>query len=333
MRWTAIGRGFFCPVAVCPARERITLFARGATGELFFKEWQGTEWSEFHSLGIPIAHLDSSQELVPADWLFTACSGGPDRIDLFAGSPDGELLHMTRAGSQWGAFECLGGPATMKGSVSIPLGLAGPPAACSGRPERIDVFVAGQSGELLHTSWNAGAWSEFESLGAPTVEIAKIQQLLPLSGSLGACSCGADRMGVFIRGPLGDLKLKWWDGTTWSEFASLGWPQVLDEVYPAVTVPAPLTGPPAACSWGPDRMDVFARGPDSDMLHKRWDGRVWSPFESLGMPTTSGPEPRCIPFTGAVTACSWGANRVDVFARALDGNLHHAWWDGSWDHD
>jgi len=26
-------------------------------------------------------------------------------------------------------------------------------------------------------------------------------------------------------------------------------------------------------------------------------------------------------------------NRLDVFTRAVDGNLYHAWWDGSWEHD
>ena len=333
MRWAAMGSGLFCPVAVCSKPEHITLFARGATGELLYREWERTGWSEFYSLGVPMVHRDASQGSVPVGWLFSACSGEPDRIDLVAGSPDGELLHMARTAGEWGAFECLGAPAMMRGSIAIPLGLAGPPAACSGRPGRIDVFVAGHSGELLHTSSDGGDWSPFESLGALTVRAAQTQQPLPLSGPLAACSCGTDRMGVFIRGPLGDLKLKWWDGTRWSEFASLGWPQVLDEIYPAVTVAVPLTGPPAACSWGPERMDVFARGPDGDLLHKRWDGRVWGQFECLGMPTARDPEPRCIPFTGAVTACTWGPNRLDVFARALDGNLYHAWWDGSWDHD
>src|SRR5207245_8245508 len=135
MRWTAIGSGLFCPVAVCPKSEHITLFARGATGELLFKEWEGAEWSDFHSLGIPIAHRDASQGSVPAGWLFSACSGEPDRIDLVAGSPDGELLHMARTGGEWGAFECLGAQAMMRGSIAIPqIGRA------SGR-ERVQISV------------------------------------------------------------------------------------------------------------------------------------------------------------------------------------------------
>jgi len=108
---------------------------------------------------------------------------------------------------------------------------------------------------------------------------------------------------------------------------------VPDEIYPAVTVAAPLTGPPAACSWGPERIDVFARGSSGDVLHKWWDGKAWSPFVSLGMPVTADAEPAPLPSTGAIAACSWGVDRLDVFTLAVDGNLYHACWDGSWDHD
>jgi hypothetical protein len=140
-------------------------------------------------------------------------------------------------------------------------------------------------------------------------------------------------MGIFHRGIRGDLLLNWWDGTRWSGFMSLGMPEVEDALYPAVNVAAPLTGPPAACSWGPGRMDVFVRGPGGEMLHKWWDGKDWSRYESLGMPVRHGANPQGIPLTGAVAACTWGAGRLDIFARALDGNLYHARWDGAWDHD
>lgn len=332
MRWAAIGTNFFCPVAVARKPGHITLLGRTATGELFRREWDRTGWSKFYSLGFPIAHIDGSPQAVAVDWQVAACSGEPSRIDLFARSPDGDLLHMTANGQEWGPFEDLGAPATVSAGVAIPMGLAGPPAACSGEPDRMDVFAVGQGGGLLHTSWSEKGWSEFESLGAPPLGIAGTSRLLPLSGALAACSCGRDRMAVFIRGALGDLLLKWWDGRRWSAFASLGSPQVQYDLYPAVTVAAPLTGPPAACSWGPDRMDVFARGPAGDLLHKWWDGKDWSPFASLGMPLTADGDRRGIPFTGSVTACTWGPGRLDVFARALNGSLYHARWDGAWDH-
>lgn len=333
MRWRPFSTCLFCPVAVRRKPGHITLFARGATGELFYREWNGEVWSGFYSLGFPVAQSDGSRVPVPVDWQLAACSGDPDRVDLFARSPDGDLLHMTGIGGAWSPFECLGAPAAMSAGLPIPMGLAGPPAACSGGAERIDVFAVGLGGGLLHTAWNGGGWSEFESLGSPPVGIAGASRPVPLSGPVAACSCGGKRIGVFVRGPRGDLLLKWWDGTRWSEFASLGSPEVQYDLYPAVTIAAPLTGPPAACSWGPERMDVFARGPGGDLLHKWWDGKDWSPFESLGMPIAVEADRRCIPFTGSVTACTWGPSRLDVFARALDGHLYHAWWDGTWDHE
>jgi hypothetical protein len=99
-----------------------------------------------------------------------------------------------------------------------------------------------------------------------------------------------------------------------------------------LTFAAPLTGPPAVCSWGPARMDVFIRGSAGEMLHKYWNGRDWSGYESLGMPQRQGIPAEGIPFTGAVAASAGGPNRLDVFARALDGALYHARWDGTWDH-
>ncbi len=328
-----MGSGLFCPVAVCRQPGHITLFARGATGELLYTEGDGITWSKFHSLGLPVAHIDGSDVSVPVDWPLAACIGDPDRIDLFARSPDGELLHMTGKQSTWGTFEYLGAPALVRENIAILMGLAGPPAVCSSGPERIDVFAVGPDGDLLHSSCNGETWSGFESLGIPTTRSAGTQQPTPLAGPLAACRCGRDRMGVFARGTRGDLILKWWDGAHWSEFASLGSPEVQYDLYPAVNIAASLAGPPAACSWGPERMDVFARGPGGDLLHKWWDGKDWSKFESLGMPTTGDPDSQRIPFTGPVAACTWGVGRLDVFARALDGNLYHAWWNRSWDHE
>jgi hypothetical protein len=133
-----------------------------------------------------------------------------------------------------------------------------------------------------------------------------------------------------MRGPHGDLLLKWWDGASWSDYVSLGSPQVPDPAYPAMMVAAALTGPPAACSWGPNRLDVFARGPIGDLVHRFWDGDAWSDFQSLGLPVVAeGP----VPLTGAVTACSSGVDHLDVVARAVDGRLYHAWWNGAWDHE
>ena len=37
-----------------------------------------------------------------------------------------------------------------------------------------------------------------------------------------------------------------------------------------------LASDPTACAWGPDRIDVFARGTSGDLIHAAWNGRAWS---------------------------------------------------------
>ena len=73
--------------------------------------------------------------------------------------------------------------------------------------------------------------------------------------------------------------------------------------------------------------DVFARGQRGDLLHKWWDGKDWTGFESVGCPAT--PEGALIPFTAASIACAWGKFQLDVFARGSDGKLYAATWSGS----
>ena len=228
----------------------------------------------------------------------------------------------------WGTFECLGSPAEPAGDIAIPAGLTGPPAVCRTGSGAVHVFAPGQEGALLHTVNAGGEWDGFESLGSPTIRSDGADHSMPLIEPVAACGCGSAGIAVLLRGPQGDLLLKWWDGAGWSDYASLGWPEAPDPGYPAVRVPAPLTGVPAACSWGPNRMDVFARGGGGDLVHTCWDGEAWSGFESLGLPVSSG---MVVPFVGTPTACSTGSGAIDVVARAIDGRLYHASWEGARD--
>ena len=257
---------------------------------------------------------------VPVDWQLAACGGGSDTedadgVELVARSPDGDLLHARLGTDGRVRFECLGAPAAAPAGRAIPLGIVSPPAACHGAPDRLDVFAVGQAGDLLHAVRSGGEWTPFDALGAPAGA--------PPAEAVAASSCGPSRIAVFRRGSAGDLLLKWWDGAVWSGYVSLGSPQIPDPSYPAVTAPAPLTGPPAACSWNPTRLDVFARGPAGDLAHAWWNGADWSSFESLGLPAAGG---RAVPLSGAVTVCSAGAGTCDAVAGAVDGHLYHATW-------
>jgi len=79
-----------------------------------------------------------------------------------------------------------------------------------------------------------------------------------------------------------------------------------------------VTSSPTVCSWSSGRLDVFARGTDSALWHRWYDGG-WSGWESLGGILTSAP-----------AAVSWSSGRIDVFARGGDSALWHKWYDGGW---
>jgi hypothetical protein len=81
-----------------------------------------------------------------------------------------------------------------------------------------------------------------------------------------------------------------------------------------------LTSAPAICSWGSGRLDVFARGEDFALWHKRFTDGSWSDWESLGGGLSSPP-----------AAVSWGEGRIDVFVRGNDRALWHKWFtDSNW---
>jgi uncharacterized protein YvpB len=131
--------------------------------------------------------------------------------------------------------------------------------------------------------------------------------------------------------------------------------------------PQPLTQSTSnwtAASWGPGRIDVFARGTDNALWHEAWNGTRWSAWESLGGVLTTAPAATSpvgsgrlyilvrgtdgalyvMIWTGstwsgwqglggfvtsAPVVASWGTNRLDVFARGGDHALWHRGWDGS----
>ncbi len=109
---------------------------------------------------------------------------------------------------------------------------------------------------------------------------------------------------------------KAWNGTSWlptqTTWDSLG--------TPAGTV---FAGPPAAVSWGQNRLDIFAPA-NGDAFHKAWTGTAWTGWDDLGRPRQS------VGFTaGTLAVVSWGANRLDFFGQGTDGVYYHKAWNGS----
>ena len=307
-RWHLVCEGWFSPAAASCGEGEVALFGRSARGELMHRRLERGEWGPIISLGVPGGG-------VPLEWPVSACRTDKDEIHLVARGAEGELLHGSFRDGTWSGVECIGSPAGLDGA---PLGLAGAPSACSRQVGKMDVFAVGSAGALLHTTWDERGFGEFESLGGIEGGTSRSG---PVPGAIAACSCGPRAMAVLSRGPEGDVLLKWWNGRRWSGFESLGAPQEPDATYPAVQRAVRLTSAPIACGLPAPRLDVFARGPRGDLLHKRWEGGSWSEFESLGWPSSPHTGGR-IPLTGFSMTCAWGGDRLYVLARGADGNLH-----------
>nr|HEX4318914.1 hypothetical protein [Kofleriaceae bacterium] len=72
-------------------------------------------------------------------------------------------------------------------------------------------------------------------------------------------------------------------------------------------------------SWGPQRLDLFARNHDNHLIHRYFHDHEWSKWQDLGGDLASAP-----------AAVSWAEGRIDVFARGKNDHLIHDWFDGTW---
>jgi peroxiredoxin len=206
-------------------------------------------------------------------------------VHLFAQGTDQALWSKYQSGSGWSGWQSLSGSLTSS------------PAATSPGNGLIDVFARGTDGALWsRTTTNNGAtWNAWYPLGGQ----------LPVGTGPAACSWGSGRLDVFTHGTDGALWHKWYTGTSWSSWESLGG--------------ALTSSPAAATAPGSSSIDVFVRGTDGAVWYKDWNGAAWSSWQALGgqLPVGTGP-----------AACSWGSGRLDVFTHGTDGALWHKWWNG-----
>jgi Repeat of unknown function (DUF346) len=126
-------------------------------------------------------------------------------------------------------------------------------------------------------------------------------------------SRGRDRLDVFVRGGDDRLWVRSDRGQGWS-----GWDRDSSGLV--------MTSAPAAATWGTyggtangvdtftGPVDVFARGPNNELLHTWWSTTWSGQQESLGHPPTG-------PLTSAPAVASWGMGRLDVFVRGSDNRL------------
>jgi hypothetical protein len=129
-----------------------------------------------------------------------------------------------------------------------------------------------------------------------------------------AVSWGANRIDLFGIGSDGVLYHQWWDGNSWNPLpATTSWQGLGDPGQYR------LTGNPAVNSWGPNRLDIFARDTNGHLWHTCWGGGpTWCTWEDHGGNVTSD-----------ASVVSWGPNRLDVFVRDNNNGYEHQAWGGS----
>lgn len=194
---------------------------------------------------------------------------------------------------------CSGG--TWKGD-NLGGSITSTPSISSSRPGDLDVFVRGSTAsgyQLYHKVWLSEppgpGWfpssTGWEPLGG---------YLLSAPASVSPEGGRVDVVARELVEGADELMHRWWDGTKWNS-EKLG-------------NPGKFQGAPAIASWGPGRLDIFARGASNEVWHRYYDNGAWSAWENRGGSITSSP-----------AAVSWGPGRYDMVAR-LSNNTIQQWY-------
>lgn len=226
--WYLLGGQIRDDPGVVIAGDAVDLYVRGTDDALHQQYWvPDSGWSGWlrHDDG---GILGSGPCVV---------SSGPDHRDVYIRGANGAVWHKWWNGSQWSAWDDLGGQIQ-----------GGPGVVIAGGTT--DIYARGMDDALWQKYWDGSSWSDWfrHDDGA-------------ILGS-GPCivASGPDHRDVYIRGANGAVWHKWWDGSQWS-----GWDNLGGEIHgrPGVVIAGGTT-------------DIYARGMDNALWQKYWDGSSWS---------------------------------------------------------
>jgi serine protease AprX len=241
-------------------------------GHLYHSYWQGGAWSPWDHRGG--GNLEGSFEVVT--W-------GPGRLDIFARTETGGLMH-TWWENGWGTWEELRGQNGLRDYRAIKV--------VSWAPGRLDIFAVQENNSLDHL-WYANGWGDWENLG----------------GGIGhdfAVVCKAPgKIDIFAIGLDANIHRKFWNGSLWSNWSSLG-----IECKPRSAL--------IALSRVPGKTELFLTDNSTAIQAFEWDDAAGSAeYWFLGGATSGG-----------LSAASWGPRRLDVVVIGTDGQYYHMPWDG-----
>ena len=219
------------PAAVCWGPNRIDLFAVGRNHDLMHAAWDGARWGGWTPRRLPHQPTDRCQlgteppgrvrprhrrrlmaplvgrSRVGRELLGGSIVGqpeavcwGPNRIDVFAVGPGGDMQHLWYE-NRWGPWESLGGVLPRSAPTPVSWG-----------PNRLDVFAIGTD---LGARGTDGGMARPGRLGSPLGGG-------PLASRAAAVSWGPNRLDVFARRATDQALGHLWYENRWGPWESLG---------------------------------------------------------------------------------------------------------------
>jgi hypothetical protein len=255
------------------ASDRIYLFVEGGDGQLYDKYWDGQQWSQWESRGVP-----------PPGGPFGTLSGLSavyqptlDRIFVFGVGVDLHLWdnHWDGQANNWQWQDHGLSPSSTKGFATLS-------AIYRSKLDRIYLFaeVGGSpgmrnvDGDLWDIYWDGQQWTAWEAQGIPQGTTG----LFTLSAVCAAYQPTLDQIHVFVTGTDGltfaNLYDRHWDGSQWV-WDNHGLPSGTKWVNTSGAVYWPKS----------DRITVFAlgyeTGTDAQLYDNYWNGQQWA-WENQG---------------------------------------------------
>jgi hypothetical protein len=165
------------PAATVRDTNKVTVFARGSDGAVWYKDGLQTglttAWGNWVSIGGQIPFGTSP----------SVCSWGGGRLDVFARGTDGALWHKTWTDSAgWSKnWDSIGGKLT-----------SGPGATATSDGNQIGVFVAGVNGAIFYKHYSSSSgWGSWINVGGTVTALpATIGYTSPAAYNWGSAQLG-----------------------------------------------------------------------------------------------------------------------------------------------
>lgn len=218
---------------------------------------------------------------------------GPKSLpEVFSPTEGGGSLHLGFDGMAWSKFADFGGTGLSR-HTTLPW------------PDgHVEVFALGDDKAIWHKFWNADtdAWSEWASMGGT------------FSTGVSAITWGDGHAEILATDTSGTPHLNF------SGNFPTGW-------YGWLKLEGSLSSRPVTVRWPDGHIEAFARGTDGQLHHAHYSADInkWIPFTALSEGTKIEGEPSVImnvEGNGVVAG-------PEVFARGVNGEVLHLWWNGS----